>query len=110
MDCGIEFLTAVGQKCAANRQEFILLSDTLGVSILVDLISHRKPVGATGGTTVIGPFFRDGAPELPAGGNMAESDPTGQPTLISGRVTGMDGTADRQRAARCLAVELRRAL
>lgn len=88
---GIEFLTAVGQKCAANRQEFILLSDTLGVSILVDVINHRKPVGASE-TTLIGPFFRDGAPELPAGGNMAEADPTGQPTLISGRVTDLDGT------------------
>jgi catechol 1,2-dioxygenase len=87
---GIEFLTAVGQKCAANRQEFILLSDTLGVSILVDVINHRKPVGASE-TTLIGPFFRDGAAELPAGGNMAEADPGGQPTLISGRVTDLDG-------------------
>jgi catechol 1,2-dioxygenase len=87
---GIEFVTAVGQKCAANRQEFILLSDTLGLSILVDLMSHRKPVGASE-TTLIGPFFREGGPELPAGGNMAESDPTGQPVLITGRVTGMDG-------------------
>ena len=87
---GIEFLTAVGQKCAANRQEFILLSDTLGVSILVDVLNHRKPAGASE-TTLIGPFFRDGAPELPAGANMAEADPTGQPTLISGRVTGLDG-------------------
>ena len=88
---GIQFLTAVGQKCAENRQEFILLSDTLGVSILVDVINHRKPVGASE-TTLIGPFFRDGAPELAAGANMAEADPTGQPTLISGRVTDLDGT------------------
>jgi catechol 1,2-dioxygenase len=87
---GIEFLTATGHKCAGNRQEFILLSDTLGISILVDLLSHRKPAGATE-TTVIGPFFRDGAPELPPGGNMATADPTGQPTLISGRVTDMEG-------------------
>lgn len=87
---GIQFLTDVGHTCAGNRQEFILLSDTLGISILVDLLSHRKPAGATE-TTVIGPFFRDGAPELPAGANMAASDPTGQPTLIAGRVTDMEG-------------------
>ena len=87
---GIEFLTDTGHKCAGNRQEFILLSDTLGISILVDLISHRKPAGATE-TTVIGPFFREGAPDLPPGGNMAGADPTGQPTLISGRVTDMEG-------------------
>jgi hydroxyquinol 1,2-dioxygenase len=86
----MEFLAETGHKCAGNRQEFILLSDTLGISILVDLINHRKPAGATE-TTVIGPFFRDGAPELPAGGNMADSDPQGQPTLISGRVTDMEG-------------------
>ena len=88
---GIEFLTAVGQKCSSNRQEFILLSDTLGLSIMVDLLSHRKPAGASE-TTLIGPFFRDGAPELPPGGDMATSDPTGQPVLLSGRVTGLDGT------------------
>ena len=87
---GIEFMTATGHKSTGNRQEFILLSDTLGISILVDLLSHRKPAGATE-TTVIGPFFRDGAPELPPGGNMATADPTGQPTLISGRVTDMEG-------------------
>ena len=87
---GIEFLTAVGQKCSSNRQEFILLSDTLGLSILVDVMSHRKPAGASE-TTLIGPFFRDGAPELPPGGNMATADPTGQPVLVSGRVTGLDG-------------------
>jgi catechol 1,2-dioxygenase len=86
----MEFLAATGHKCAGNRQEFILLSDTLGISILVDLLNHRKPAGATE-TTVIGPFFREGAPELPPGGNMAESDSKGQPTLISGRVTDMDG-------------------
>jgi len=88
---GIEFLTAVGQKCSSNRQEFILLSDTLGLSIMVDLLSHRKPAGASE-TTLIGPFFRDGAPELPPGGDMATADPTGQPVLLSGRVTGLDGT------------------
>ncbi|HVZ22980.1 MAG TPA: intradiol ring-cleavage dioxygenase [Vicinamibacterales bacterium] len=87
---GIEFLTAVGQKCSHNRQEFILLSDTLGLSILTDLINHRIPGSATE-TTVLGPFYREGAPELPPGGNMAGADATGTPLLISGRVTDPAG-------------------
>src|SRR5262245_31674213 len=52
---GIQFLTQTGQKCSDIRQEFILLSDTLGVSMVVDLINHRKPEGATE-STVFGPF------------------------------------------------------
>jgi catechol 1,2-dioxygenase len=86
---GIQFLTDVGHKCAGNRQEFILLSDTLGISILVDLMTHGSPAGTE--TTVIGPFFREGAPELKAGENMAGADPNGQPTLITGRVTDPSG-------------------
>ena len=88
---GIEFLTAVGKKCAGNRQEFILLSDTLGLSILVDKINHRVPGSATE-TTVLGPFYRPGAEALPPGGNMATIDPTGTPLLIAGRVTDVAGT------------------
>src|SRR5262245_20148771 len=61
---GIQFLTAVGQKCSQNRQEFILLSDTLGLSMIVDLINHQGAGSATE-TTVLGPFYREGAPELP---------------------------------------------
>lgn len=87
---GIEFLTAVGQKCSHNRQEFILLSDTLGLSMITDLINHRVPGSATE-TTVLGPFYRSGAPDLPPGANMAESDPTGMPLLVSGRVTDPAG-------------------
>src|SRR5262245_62271715 len=60
----IQFLSETGHKCTDIRQEFILLSDTLGVSMVVDLINHRKPEGATE-STVFGPFHRDGAPELP---------------------------------------------
>ena len=55
---GIQFLTATGQKCDDKRQEFILLSDTLGVSMLVDAINHRKPSGATE-STVLGPVLRE---------------------------------------------------
>ena len=87
---GIKFLTATGQKCTDIRQEFILLSDTLGVSMVVDLINHRKPEGATE-STVFGPFHRDGAPEMAAGGNIAPKDQKGLPTLIRGRVLDLEG-------------------
>ncbi len=87
---GIKFLTDTGQKCDAIRQEYILLSDTLGVSMVVDLINHRKPAGATE-STVFGPFHRDGAAELPAGANMATADPKGVPAVISGRVVDTAG-------------------
>jgi hydroxyquinol 1,2-dioxygenase len=86
----IEFLTETGQMCTDRRQEFILLSDTLGVSMVVDLISHRKPLGATE-STVFGPFHRDGAPEMPAGGNIATRDAGGTPFIVCGRVLDLDG-------------------
>jgi catechol 1,2-dioxygenase len=87
---GIRFLTETGHKCDDRRQEFILLSDTLGVSMVVDLISNRKPVGATE-STVFGPFYRPGAVELSEGANMASADPTGTPAIISGRVLDESG-------------------
>src|SRR6516164_5344454 len=86
----IEILTEAGRMCSDKRQEFILFSDTLGVSMVVDLINHRKPDGATE-STVFGPFHRLGAPELPAGGNIAHLDKAGAPTLVSGRVLDLAG-------------------
>ena len=86
----IQFLTDTGHMCDDKRQEFILLSDTLGVSMVVDLINHRKPEGATE-STVFGPFHRDGAPELPAGGNIAPRDTAGMPAVITGRVLDLNG-------------------
>jgi protocatechuate 3,4-dioxygenase beta subunit len=86
----IEILTEAGRMCSDKRQEFILFSDTLGVSMVVDLINHHKPDGATE-STVFGPFHRLGAPELPAGGNIAPRDKTGAPTFVSGRVLDLDG-------------------
>src|SRR6201992_1709879 len=62
----IEFLTAVGQKCTPTRQEFILLSDTLGVSMLVDAVNHRQREGATE-TTVLGPFYCGEHRQMPPG-------------------------------------------
>ena len=87
---GIKFLTDTGHMCDDLRQEFILLSDTLGVSMVVDLITHRKPEGATE-STVFGPFYRPGAPELPPGGNMCPTDTNGTPAIISGRVVDQHG-------------------
>jgi catechol 1,2-dioxygenase len=58
--------------------------------MVVDLINHRKPEGATE-STVFGPFHRDGAPELPPGGNMAPRDTYGTPAIVTGRVLGLDG-------------------
>jgi len=86
---GIEFLTATGKKCDDNRQEFILLSDTLGVSMLLDAINHRKPAGATE-TTVLGPFHVEGAPRLPNGADISSGAP-GEPTFVSGRVLDIAG-------------------
>ncbi|HLW03384.1 MAG TPA: intradiol ring-cleavage dioxygenase [Ktedonobacterales bacterium] len=86
---GIQFLTRTGQMCDDKRQEFILLSDTLGVSMLVDAINHRVEDGATE-STVFGPFYREGAAELPMGANISQ-DGRGEPTVVSGRVLSTDG-------------------
>src|SRR5438094_10473237 len=86
----VQFLTETGRMCDEKRQEFILLSDTLGVSMVVDLINHRKPDGATE-STVFGPFHRSGAPELPPGGNIAPHDVDGTPAIVSGRVLTLHG-------------------
>ncbi len=86
---GIKFLTATGQKCDDKRQEFILMSDVLGVSMLVDAINHRSSGGTTE-TTVLGPFFVHGAPEIENGGDMAAGW-NGDPTYVSGRVLSTEG-------------------
>lgn len=85
----IGFLTAVGHMCDDKRQEFILLSDTLGVSMLVDAINHRLPEGATP-TTVLGPFFVENAPELPLGAEVAPAE-KGERLHVSGEVTSVGG-------------------
>ena len=85
----IRFLTATGQKCDDKRQEYILLSDVLGVSMLVDSINHRRPGNATE-NTVLGPFYVRGAHEIGNGDDMAAGW-TGEPTYVSGRVLSTDG-------------------
>lgn len=86
---GIRFLTDTGHMCDGFvRQEFILLSDTLGLSMLVDAINHRHVASATE-TTVFGPFYIDGMPERAYGENMALTP--GEATLIQGRVLDTEG-------------------
>ncbi|CEN62929.1 Intradiol ring-cleavage dioxygenase [Aspergillus pseudodeflectus] len=86
---GLKFLTEVGQICTEVRQEYILLSDVLGLSILVDSIDHPKPSGSTEGT-VLGPFHTHEAEELPAGGSMSK-DPAGEPLLVVCNIRDTNG-------------------
>jgi catechol 1,2-dioxygenase len=86
----IQFLTATGHMCSDWRQEFILLSDTLGVSMLVDAINNRKPSGASE-STVLGPFHVAAAPELPMGSDIC-LDQKGEPMWVEGVIRSTDGT------------------
>ena len=85
----IGFLTRTGQMCSDTRQEFILLSDVLGVSMLVDAVNHRQPAGATE-TTVLGPFHVAGAPQPAHGADISGGLP-GERLLVEGTVTSADG-------------------
>jgi len=85
----IQFLTATGHTCTDWRQEFILLSDVMGISMLVDAINNRKPSGASE-STVLGPFHLPDAPELPLGSDIC-LDQKGEPMVIRGRILGIDG-------------------
>jgi catechol 1,2-dioxygenase len=88
-DYGIKFLTETGQWCSEDRQEFILLSDTLGFSMLVDSINNRRPAGATE-NTVFGPFHIDDAPVREMGDNIT-MDGKGETVIYEGTVTDLDG-------------------
>jgi catechol 1,2-dioxygenase len=85
----IGFLTETGRMCSGTRQEFILLSDVLGASMLVDAINHRTPAPATQ-STVFGPFHVDGAPVRQMGESIS-LDGKGEPCLFHGRVLDTDG-------------------
>ena len=86
---GIDFLTRTGHMCDDKRQEFILLSDTLGVSMLVDAINHLVPEGATE-TTVLGPFFVQAAPEKQIGDDIS-GGMEGDAMIVTGSVSSVDG-------------------
>jgi hydroxyquinol 1,2-dioxygenase len=85
----IDFLTRTGKLCSDKRQEFILFSDVLGVSMLVDAINHRRGSGATP-STVEGPFHVPAAPAMDNGANMAANAP-GIPCFCVGKVRGLGG-------------------
>jgi hydroxyquinol 1,2-dioxygenase len=85
----IDWLTRTGKMCTEKRQEFILFSDVLGVSMLVDAINHRLASRATP-TTVEGPFHVPGSPEFADGANMAKDVP-GTPCFVTGTVRDLDG-------------------
>lgn len=86
----IQFLTQVGQICTDVRQEFILLSDILGLSLLVDSIDHPKPKGSTEGT-VLGPFHTHEAEHV-GEGSLISHDPDGEPLLVLCTVKDINGS------------------
>jgi hydroxyquinol 1,2-dioxygenase len=85
----IDFLTRTGHLCTGKRQEFILFSDVLGVSMLVDAINNRLSTGATP-TTVEGPFHIHDAPERASGEEITKGAP-GIPCFVTGTVRSTDG-------------------
>jgi protocatechuate 3,4-dioxygenase beta subunit len=86
----IGFLTQVGHACTPVRQEFILLSDVLGLSALVNIMHDRNEAELGTQSSLLGPFFREGSPQL-ALGDCIVSQHTAPEIVVYGRVTGMDG-------------------
>jgi hydroxyquinol 1,2-dioxygenase len=92
----LQFLTATGQISTDKRPEFVLLSDTLGLSMMIVALAQARAGGTAKGemepteATVEGPFFWSGAPDVPLGADIAEGVP-GEPALYMGRVTDTDG-------------------
>jgi len=87
---GIDFLTAVGQKCDEVRQEFILMSDTFGVSSLVEMQNFAGTEGATE-NTVLGPFYVSGSPVRDFGASIRENEDPGPRLLVQGRGVDLEG-------------------
>ncbi len=85
----VDWLARTGKLCTEKRQEFILFSDVLGISMLVDAINHRFPTGATP-STVMGPFHIEGSPEMPMGADIAEGL-SGETCFLTGTVRDLDG-------------------
>ena len=88
---GVKFLAEVGHWCDDKRHEFILMSDTLGVSMLVDFINYGMEGNCTE-STVLGPFFVEGAPDLPLGASIAKPGTSGDPAVVTGTISAPDGT------------------
>jgi hydroxyquinol 1,2-dioxygenase len=87
---GIKFLTETGQWCTGTRQEWILMSDTLGVSTLVEMLNYAASTGTTD-NTVLGPFYVPGSPERKMGESMLVDPDQGDRVVIRGTVTDVDG-------------------
>ena len=87
---GIQFLTEVGKACTPVRQEFILLSDVLGVSAVVNALHDKKARELGSQSSLLGPFYREGAPELPLGASIA-AHPSVAEIVVLWEVTGNDG-------------------
>jgi hydroxyquinol 1,2-dioxygenase len=87
---GMQFLTAVGQACTPLRQEFILLSDVLGVSAVVNALHDRKAKELGSQSSLLGPFYREGVPELPLGAQIVEK-PTTEELVVHGKITDTEG-------------------
>jgi protocatechuate 3,4-dioxygenase beta subunit len=88
---GIRFLTAAGQLSSDSRQELILLSDTLGLSSLVDILNHADGGSLATEPTILGPFYVPGSPERELGASMVEYDDGGEPAILRGTVRSEAG-------------------
>lgn len=86
----MEFLTRVGKTCTATRQEFILLSDVLGLSTMVNALHDDTAVEEATRTSLLGPFFREDSPELELGSQISRGD-TSDPILLWGKVCNTAG-------------------
>jgi hydroxyquinol 1,2-dioxygenase len=87
---GIEFMTKVGQMCTPARQEFILLSDTLGLSALVNIMHDKTKMEEATGASLLGPFFRENTPQFEHGAQIAK-EPNGTDIALYGRITNVEG-------------------
>lgn len=87
---GIQFMTAVGQACTPIRQEFILLADVLGLSAVVNALHDKKARELGTQSSLLGPFYREGAPDLALGDQIVRS-PAAEQITVYGRVTDNDG-------------------
>ena len=88
---GIQFMTAVGQACTPIRQEFILLSDVLGLSAVVNALHDKKAKELGTQSSLLGPFFREGVELTPMGTQIVEK-PTVEEIVVYGTVANNDGT------------------
>ena len=88
---GIAFMTAVGKICTPARQEFILLSDTLGLSALVNGLHDSTAMEEGTHTSLLGPFYREASPKLTAGSQIAKTVRPGSECVLYGRVTDVHG-------------------